>query len=71
MQSKELNELFSRDRLKAYTSEDEHRANLLLIGDLAPKLGIIEIITRNKIAQILGNMDSVFISRQHLVIGVE
>ena len=64
MQTKELNELFSEDRLKAYASDDEHRANLLLIGELAPKLGIIEIITRNKTTQILGDMDSIFISRQ-------
>lgn len=64
MNENELEALFSKARLAGYLSCDEHRQNLLLIGDIAPKLGIIEITTRNKVAQILGINDNFFISRQ-------
>ncbi|QKF93137.1 ATPase [Campylobacter sp. CCUG 57310] len=57
-------ELFSDKRLSNYTSEAEHRDNFLLMQKLAPKLGILEIITRNKVAKILNIDDDTFISRQ-------
>ena len=58
--------LFSADRLASYTSDDEHRANFKLIKSISDKLGAVEIITRNKTADVLGLSDSVFISRQTL-----
>ncbi|MGG7074365.1 ATPase [Campylobacter sp. 9BO] len=64
MKQSELEALFSKERLNGYKDENEHRDNFLLIQSLTPKLGIIEIITRNKIAQILDISDSIFISHQ-------
>ena len=64
MNESDLLELFSKDRLVGYKNQDEHKKNLLLIGDIAPKLGVIEVATRNKVAQILGINDSPFISHQ-------
>lgn len=58
--------LFSEKRLKDYESEAKHRDNFLLMQRLAPKLGIIEIITRNKTARLLSIDDDTFISRQTL-----
>ena len=64
MNQDELETIFSKDRLAGYSSADEHRANFLLIRELAPKLGIIEIATRNRVAQILDINDGAFISHQ-------
>ena len=58
--------LFSERRLKNYESEAKHRGNFLLMQRLAPKLGIVEIITRNKTARLLSIDDDTFISRQTL-----
>lgn len=58
--------LFSEKRLKDYESEAKHRDNFLLMQRLAPKLGIVEIITRNKTARLLSIDDHTFISRQTL-----
>ena len=58
--------LFSEKRLKDYESEAKHRDNFLLMQRLAPKLGIVEIITRNKTARLLSIDDDTFISRQTL-----
>lgn len=66
MTNEKIIELFSKERLESYASDDEHRANFKLIKNISDKLGAIEIITRNKIAGILGVSDSVFISRQTL-----
>ena len=38
---------FSIKRLKSYKNEQEHKNNFLLVQALAPKLGILEIATRN------------------------
>ena len=58
--------LFSAKRLNDYESEAKHMDNFLLMQRLAPKLGIIEIITRNKTARLLGIDDDTFVSRQTL-----
>ncbi|BAK70954.1 ATPase [Aliarcobacter butzleri] len=55
---------FSEKRLLSYTDEEEHKKNFLLIQKLAPKLGIIEIATRNIVASILVYTDDTFISKQ-------
>lgn len=38
---------FSESRLKSYISEQEHKDNFSLMQALAPKLAILEIVTRN------------------------
>lgn len=66
MEQERLIELFSAKRLSSYKSEGEHRDNFILMQILSPKLGILEIITRNKIAKILNIKDDDFISKQSL-----
>lgn len=64
MDKAKFEKLFSKERLSGYKDEKEHLNNFLLIQELTPKLGIIEIVTRNKVADILDIKDSVFISNQ-------
>ncbi|MGX3010523.1 hypothetical protein ACWIUD_03020 [Helicobacter sp. 23-1044] len=45
--------LFSHKRLQSYENLSQHKDNFLLIKDLSAKIGLLEIITRNKVAQIL------------------
>ena len=47
MNQDKLTTLFSQARLNGYTSLDEHEANLALIGKISHKIGILEIILRN------------------------
>ncbi|WP_086282101.1 hypothetical protein [Campylobacter devanensis] len=64
MDKTKFEKLFSKERLSGYKDQKEHLNNFLLIQELTPKLGIIEIVTRNKVADILDIKDSVFISNQ-------
>lgn len=64
MDRQTLINLFSKDRLDTYKDEIEHKNNFIMMQILAPKLGILEIITRNKTAKILGMTDAKFISEQ-------
>ena len=41
--------LFSKIRLNGYVNTQEHEENLALISTIAHKIGILEIILRNKI----------------------
>lgn len=45
----EQTKLFSQSRLNGYLNTKEHEANLLLISQIAHKIGILEIIIRNRI----------------------
>lgn len=45
----DLEKLFSKNRLSGYTNAQEHEDNLRLIASIAHKIGILEIIIRNKI----------------------
>ena len=58
--------LFSHKRLQGYESTEQHRQNFLLIQRLCAKIGLLEIITRNKVAQILQIADDEFVSKQTL-----
>ena len=58
--------LFSHKRLQSYENLAQHRDNFLLIQNLCAKIGLLEIITRNKVAQILQIRDDDFIARQTL-----
>ena len=40
---------FSKKRLSSYKDEAEHKANFRLMQTLSPKLGILEILTRNMV----------------------
>lgn len=44
----------------------QHKDNFLLIQNLFAKIGLLEIITRNKVAQILQINDDDFIAKQTL-----
>ena len=46
-------ELFSENRLKEYKNEQEHFNNFFFSQSLTAKLGIIEIVTRNRVYEIL------------------
>lgn len=50
---------FSIKRLKSYKNEQEHKRNFLLVQALAPKLGILEIVTRNLAFKALVDNDKV------------
>ena len=58
--------LFSQKRLSSYENTSQHRQNFILIQRLCAKIGLLEIITRNKVAQILRLNDDGFISKQTL-----
>lgn len=53
MEKAKLELLFSPIRLKSYQSLQEHFANLRLIGNIAPKLCVLEICIRNIVNDIL------------------
>ncbi len=55
---------FSKKRLDSYKNEEQHKSNLLLMQKLAPKIGIIEIATRNIVANLIACNDDSFISQQ-------
>lgn len=57
-------QLFSHKRLESYENEQQHIQNFLLIQKIAPKLGLIEIVIRNRVAKILQIGDDSFISSQ-------
>ena len=58
--------LFSHKRLQSYENLAQHRDNFLLIQNLCAKIGLLEIITRNKVAQILQINDDDFVAKQTL-----
>ncbi|WP_236096448.1 ATPase [Helicobacter sp. MIT 11-5569] len=58
--------LFSQKRLQSYKNPKQHYENFLLISHLSFKIGLLEIITRNKIAALLDLEDNHFISTQTL-----
>lgn len=58
--------IFSQKRLQSYENLAQHRQNFQLIKEICPKIGLLEIITRNKVAGILQITDDSFISKQTL-----
>lgn len=56
-------ELFSQSRLNGYTNPQEHEQNLYLIAHIAHKIGILEIIIRNKIDFLLSQKDSQWLEK--------
>lgn len=57
MNTQKLIELFSKNRLEGYKSKKEHEQNLSLISRISHKLGILEIIIRNRIDKIMNSKD--------------
>lgn len=56
-------ELFSQSRLNGYANPQEHEQNLYLISHIAHKIGILEIIIRNKIDFLLSQKDSQWLEK--------
>lgn len=54
-------QLFSQTRLRGYTNTQEHEENLALIASIAHKIGILEIILRNKIDSILSSNNALWL----------
>lgn len=55
-------QLFSQTRLRrGYTNTQEHEENLALIASIAHKIGILEIILRNKIDSILSSNNDLWL----------
>lgn len=48
--------LFSATRLNDYTDAHEHEANLALIGNISHKIGILEIVLRNRIDSLMQHL---------------
>ena len=61
MKQAKLTTLFSQARLNGYTSLDEHEANLALIGKISHKIGILEIILRNSVDNLMQSTNSLWI----------
>lgn len=55
--------LFSSSRIKGYTNLKEHEDNLRLIGSISHKIGILEIVIRNKIDALLCKIDTQWVNR--------
>ncbi|MCX2683758.1 ATPase [Campylobacter sp. MIT 21-1685] len=66
MELEKQHKLFSKKRLQSYESLKQHYENFLLISLLSIKIGLLEIVTRNKIASLLLVLDDEFISAQTL-----
>ena len=60
--AQKLEEIFSKGRLDGYKNASEHRENFLLIG----KIGVLEVVIRNRTARVLGITDDKFISSKTL-----
>ena len=53
-------ELFSKERLKNFKDAKEHRDNFFFIQSLTVKIGVIEVITRNKIYRVLKEKNKLY-----------
>lgn len=49
----DLQKLFSKERLQSYKNSKEHFDNFYFVGKISPKIGLLEVIIRNKIDKIL------------------
>ncbi len=56
-------ELFSQGRLEGYADTQEHEDNLFLISQIAHKIGILEVIIRNRIDALLSARDKDWIRK--------
>ena len=61
MNQDKLTTLFSQARLNGYTSLAEHEANLALIGKISHKIGILEIILRNSVDNLMQSTNSLWL----------
>lgn len=51
-----LTMLFSSTRLNGYTNAQEHEENLALIGTISHKIGILEIVLRNRVDRLMSDL---------------
>ena len=61
MNQDKLTTLFSQARLNGYTSLAEHEVNLALIGKISHKIGILEIILRNSVDNLMQSTNSLWL----------
>lgn len=61
--------LFSKSRLEGYASLSEHENNLYLIGSISRKIGILEIVIRNKIDALICEIDDQWEDRWRRYLG--
>lgn len=55
---KDLQRLFSKERLQSYKNSQEHFDNFYFVGKISPKIGLLEVIIRNKIDKILSQSNA-------------
>lgn len=55
---KDLQRLFSKERLQSYKNPQEHFDNFYFVGKISPKIGLLEVIIRNKIDKILSQSNA-------------
>lgn len=55
---KDLQRLFSKERLQSYKNSQEHFDNFYFVGRISPKIGLLEVIIRNKIDKILSQSNA-------------
>ena len=58
---RDLQGLFSKERIESYQSPKEHFDNFYFIGEISPKIGLLEVIIRNKIDRILSQSNAEWI----------
>lgn len=66
-----LIELFSNARISGYVDLDEHEANLALIGEISHKIGILEIILRNSVDNIMRTQNPLWMESLPIDLQVE
>lgn len=55
---RDLQGLFSKERLESYENVQRHFDNFYFVGEISPKIGLLEVIIRNKIDKILSQNDT-------------
>ena len=60
----QIQRLFSKERLQSYENQEQHFANFFLIGNIAPAIGMLEVILRNRIDEVLSKIDSQWLYKE-------
>ena len=64
---RDLQGLFSKERIESYQSPKEHFDNFHFIGEISPKIGLLEVIIRNKIDRILSQSNAEWCAQNELL----
>lgn len=71
MRQNKIIELFSNARISGYVDLDEHEANLALIGRISHKIGILEIVLRNSVDNIMRTQNPLWMESLPIDLQVE